>query len=161
MSLMKNASDSRITLVPEAFFVPEKARELLSEVASLGAEDEVKWLPLPAQGAVLVYSPSPDSPDEKPELFRLIESLKDNPQYNKVHASWKGGYLNLVLAQGKNLLLANVFQAPDFTTAQYFLFLAMKEFQLNPEVTTVYVGSPLQEEDEMSLYRYFKAVESI
>ena len=159
MFLMKTASDSRITVVPEAFFVPEKARELLSEVASLGPEDEVKWLPLSSLGAVLVYSPS--SQDETPELARLLESLKDNPQYNKVHASWKGGYLHLVLAQGKNLLLANVFQAPDFTTAQYFLFLAMKQFQLNPEVTTVYLGTPLGEEDEMSLYRYFKAVESI
>ena len=73
-------------------------------------------------------------------------------------ASWADGYLHLVIAQGKSLRLANVFQAPDFTTAQYFLFLGLKQLQLNPEVSTVAFRTPLSPEARMSLYRYFKGV---
>ena len=64
-------------------------------------------------------------------------------------------------AQGGNLLLANAYPAPDFTTAQYYLFLAVKSLQLNPEVSTVTAHSPLSPEEEMSLYRYFKSVERV
>ena len=71
------------------------------------------------------------------------------------------GYLYLAIAQGKTLLLCNSYEAPDFTTAQYFIFLAMKKLQLNMEVSTICFRTPLNEDEEMSLYRYFKNVEQI
>ena len=71
------------------------------------------------------------------------------------------GVLYLVIIQGRSLLLCNSFKAPDFTTAEYFIFLAMKKLQLNPEVSTITFRTPLSEEDEMSLYRYFKNVDQI
>jgi hypothetical protein len=71
------------------------------------------------------------------------------------------GVLYLVIAQGKSLLLCNSYQAPDFTTAEYFIFLAMKKLQLNPEVSSICFRTPLSEEDEMSLYRYFKSVDQL
>jgi hypothetical protein len=67
----------------------------------------------------------------------------------------------LAIAQGGTLLLANSFEAPDFTTAQYYIFLALKQLQLNPELSTIYWRSPISAEDEMSLYRYFKSVEAV
>ena len=63
------------------------------------------------------------------------------------------------VSQGKNLLLANSFPAQDFTTAEYYIFLTMKSLQLNPEISTICWLSQLDAEDEMALYRYFKAVE--
>ncbi|MBQ1750705.1 MAG: DUF3822 family protein, partial [Bacteroidales bacterium] len=71
------------------------------------------------------------------------------------------GYLYLVIAQGKSLLLCNVYEAVDFTTAEYFIFLALKKLQLNPEISTVSLHTPVSGDEEMSLYRYFKSVESI
>ena len=71
------------------------------------------------------------------------------------------GVLYLVIAQGKSLLLCNSYQAPDFTTAEYFIFLAMKKLQLNPEVSTIAFRTPLGEEDRMSLYRYFRNVDQL
>ena len=62
---------------------------------------------------------------------------------------------------GSNVVLANTFGAADFTTAEYFLFMAVKKLQLNPEQSTVRFMTPLSEEEEMSLYRYFKAVETL
>ena len=37
----------------------------------------------------------------------------------------------------------------------------MKKLQLNPEVSTISFRTPLDAEQEMSLYRYFKAVEQL
>jgi hypothetical protein len=73
--------------------------------------------------------------------------------------SWQDGILSMAIAQGKSLLLANSYQAPDFTTAQYYIYSALKSLQLNPEVTTIHFRHPLPEDAEMSLYRYFKAVD--
>jgi hypothetical protein len=91
----------------------------------------------------------------------MLRELQSLPDYNKILASYIDGYLYLVVAQGKSLLLCNSFQAPDFTSAEYFIFLTLKKLQLNPEVTTICFRTPLSEEQEMSLYRYFKSVEQL
>ena len=69
------------------------------------------------------------------------------------------GHLYLAVSQGKTLLLCNSFVAQDFTTAEYFIFMVMKKLQLNPEMTSIYFRTPLDEGQESSLYRYFKSVE--
>ena len=165
----------KVTLVPESFIRASAARQALEDVTSLAPEDLVETCPVPSLGAVLVYSnsigenlskvmaqtvlPTSGKPVRVlPEMYYLLRELETLQEYNKIVASWKDGWLHLVIGQGKSLSLANVFQAPDFTTAQYFLFLAMKRLQLNPEVSTVCFRTPLDPESEMSLYRYFKAV---
>ena len=146
----------KAALVPSAFFDPAEAAELLSRTVKLGEDDEVEYISLPELSAELVYSHS-----ELPELYYLLKRFQDIKEYNKIVASYGDGILSLVIAQGDNLLLANTFQAADFTTAEYFLFMAVKKLQLNPEVSTVSFMTPLSGEEEMSLYRYFKAVESL
>ena len=165
----------KVALVPESFFDESSAREALAEVVALKNEDTVEWVAVPEVGAVLLYSlsigeslskvlsqtvltESGDMVKVYPEMYGLLRSLSTIEDYNKIVASWRDGYLHLVIAQGRSLRLANVFQAPDFTTAQYFLFLAMKQLQLNPEVSTVCFRTPLDMDSHMSLYRYFKAV---
>ena len=91
----------------------------------------------------------------------MLNQLSEIQDYNKILASYMDGHLYLVIAQGKSLLLCNSFQAPDFTTAEYFVFLALKKLQLNPELSSIYFRTPLTEEQEFSLYRYFKNVERL
>ena len=165
----------KVALVPESFYHPGMARPALAEVAVLEEGDFVESVNLPSLSAVLVYSNSIGESLSKvlsqtvltssgmpvrvlPEMYCLLRQLESLPDYNKIVCSWRDGWLYLVIAQGKSLLLSNVFEAPDFTTAQYFLFLAMKRLQLNPEVSTVCFRTPLEAEAEMSLYRYFKGV---
>jgi hypothetical protein len=162
-------------LVPEVFFDPSGARAALAEMCTLGEADFVETVPVPSQASVLVFSNSIGESLSKviaqtvlpvsgepvrvlPEMYYLLRQLETLTEYNKIVASWADGYLHLVIAQGKSLRLANVFQAPDFTTAQYFLFLGLKQLQLNPEVSTVCFRTPLTPEARMSLYRYFKGV---
>ncbi|MBO4230221.1 MAG: DUF3822 family protein [Bacteroidales bacterium] len=148
----------KVALVPSAFFDPASAREVLSRTVELDQEDKVEYISLPEFSAELVYSLSDG---DYPEMYYLLKKLSEIPEYNKILASYGDGVLTLVISQGDNLLLANTFQAADFTTAEYFLFMAVKKLQLNPEVSTVSFMTPLSGEEEMSLYRYFKAVESL
>ncbi len=168
----------KCALVPSQFFNPEAARSALSDVVRLGESDSVDFAPVPEFGAVLVYSnsigeslsraisqtvltASGDSARILPEMYYILRSLTQCPEYNKIVASYMDGYLHLAIAQGKSLMLCNVFEATDFTTAEYFLFLAMKKLQLNPEISSITFRTPLSGEQEMSLYRYFRAVEQI
>lgn len=151
----------RCTLVPSNFFEATSAREILEEVVLLKEGEAVKYVEVPQYGAVLVYAVESEDITALPELYHVLEDLPACKDYNKIVASHREGWLYLAIAQGGSLLLANVFQASDFTTAEYYIFLAMKQLQLNPEVSTICVKSPLGDEDEMSLYRYFKSVEQI
>ena len=149
---------------------------MLSEVVPLRAGDAVSHVAVPEFGAVLLYSNSIDESLSRvlsqtvlltsgesvpvyPELYYILKGLPSCPEYNRILASYRDGYLHLAVAQGKTLLLANVYEAADFTTAEYYLFLVLKTLQLNPEVSTISWRTPLSQEEEMSLYRYFKAVE--
>ncbi len=147
----------KVALVPSAFFDPASAREALSRTVKLDKDDKVEYISLPEYSAELVYSLSSDLP----ELYYLLKKLPEIKEYNKIAASYGDGVLSLAIAQGENLLLANTFQAADFTTAEYFLFMAVRKLQLNPEVSTIHFISPLSGEEEMSLYRYFKTVETV
>ena len=139
---------------------------MLSQTVRLDTEDKVGYISLPEFSAELVYSLSmdgaePAGEDDLPGLYELLKKVPEIKEYNKILASYADGLLELVIAQGGNLLLANVFQAADFTTAEYFLFMAVRKLQLNPEVSTIHFLTPLSAEEEMSLYRYFKSVEVI
>ncbi len=169
---------SKFTLVPEHFFNPLSARELLGEVAYLDDSDHVGYEMLPGMKSVLVYSTSTGETLSKvvadtvlhsdggkarvlPEIWYMLMALDSVPDYNKVIASYADGYLYLVISQGRTLLLCNSFRSQDFVTAEYFIFRAMKKFQLNVEMSSIYFRTPLQPEEEMSLYRYFRTVDKI
>ena len=96
-----------------------------------------------------------------PEFYAMLMAAEDIPEYNRIVASYADGRLYLVVSQGKTLQLCNSFEAADFTTAEYFIFLVMKKLQLNPEMTTIFFRTPLKDEEEMSLYRYFRSVDYI
>ena len=168
----------KFTLVPEQFQDKTADNQMLSDVADLSASDAVSSVPVPEFAAVLVYSNTIGETLSKavaetvldkagnkarplPEIYYMLKAVSGLSDYNKILASYMDGVLYLVIVQGRSLLLCNSFKAPDFTTAEYFIFLAMKKLQLNPEVSTITFRTPLSEEDEMSLYRYFKNVDQI
>ena len=168
----------KCTLVPAQFHRPENSRQMLSEVVTLADDESVEYVSVPEYAAVLLYSNTRvgaisrmvsetvlrvDGTKAKalPETYYMLKDLQGITEYNKVMASFRDESLYLVIAQGKSLLFCNTFKAPDFTTAQYFIFLAMKKLQLNPEMSSIYFRTPLDQDQEMSLYRYFRNVEQI
>jgi hypothetical protein len=157
--LDKSILTGSCTLVPLNFYRQDKAREILSEVVLLGDNEQVLSVEVPEYGAVMLYAAEDPRESRLPELYYVVKALSECREYNKIVASHKGGRLYLAIAQGRSLQLANSFEAPDFTTAQYYIFMALRSLQLNPEVSSICFTSPLKAEDEMSLYRYFKSVE--
>ena len=168
----------KVALVPSAFFDETLMRGILSDTVLLGDEDEVRHILVPEFAAELVYSltigemlsrtvsqavlDNDGRPAEVlPEMYYILRDLGRIDEYNRIVASYASGYIHLGISQGRSLLLANVFRVEDFTTAEYFLFMAVKKLQLNPEVSSVYFRTPLTQEEEMSLYRYFKSVERL
>ena len=148
------------TLVPSDFFNPAAGREMLAEVCEIREGDVIGHKDIPQYGAVLIYNQDGDS-DVLPDIYEMLQVLPSCRDYNKILCSLKDGILNLAIAQGRTLLLANYYHVEDFTTAEYYIFLALKSLQLNPEVSTISWMTPIGTEEEMSLYRYFKAVEQI
>jgi hypothetical protein len=165
-------------LVPQSFHSPESSREQLCEVVNLPEDAVVEYVPVPEFASVLVYSTSIGGTLHKvlsesvlktdgnkakplPEFYYMLKDVLNIQDYNRILASYMDGVLYLVVAQGKTLLLCNSFKAPDFTTAQYFIFMVLKKLQLNPEVSTITFRTPLSEDQEISLYRYFKSVDII
>ena len=168
----------KTTLVPSQFYTHEGRRHHLSDVVRLSESDSVDSVEVPEIGAVMVFSNNVGETLSKvisetvlttdgrkvkplPEHYYMLKSLSKVTEYNKILASYMDGRLYLVIAQGNSLVLCNSFVAPDFTTAEYFIFLAMKKLQLNPEVSTICFRTPLDQDQEMSLYRYFKSVDLI
>lgn len=166
----------KVSLVPSAFFDAAEAKSILARTVALGADDEVRHVTLPEYSAELLYSFSggesalaavreglhlPSDCVALPEMYFILKAIKEVGEYNRIVASYADGHLYLAISQGGNLLLSNVFEAADFTTAEYFIFLAVKKLQLNPEVSTIYFRTPLSDAEEMSLYRYFKGVERL
>ena len=152
----------KAALVPSAFFDAASAREILSRTVLLDKDEKIEYISLPEFSAELVYSLSVDiEPSEEsiPELYNVLKAVSGVAEHNKIVASYGDGVLSLAIAQGNDLLLANVFEAADFTTAEFFIFMAVRKLQLNPEVSTIHFLTPLSSDEEMSLYRYFRSVE--
>lgn len=146
------------TLVPSAFFDPASERDALAGVASLKEDTEVRHIEIPEYDAVLIYTADEDSVVSGNEMLRILKRLGDCPEYNRILYGIREGRLYLAIAQGETLMLANSFEIQDFTTAEYYIFLCVKSLQINPEISTIYTVSELDADEEMSLYRYFKAV---
>ena len=151
---------------------------MLSDVVEVSEGDRVDFIDIPHYGAVLIYSNTIGETLSKvisqtvsrtdgdraiplPEQYFMLRELPSLEDYNKILASYMDGYLYLTVAQGGTLLLCNSFEAQDFTTAEYFIFMVLKKLQLNPEMSTIYFRTPLTQEQEMSLYRYFRSVEQL
>ena len=149
------------TLVPSGFFDPAAERETLAEVANIQEGTKVDHIDIPQYDAVLIYTVGEDSDVSGLKMAEILGVLPKCAEYNKILCSISDDCFYLAIAQGKSLLLANCYRIQNFTSAEYYLFLALKSLQLNPEVSTVCWLSRLDADDEMSLYRYFKAVEQL
>lgn len=168
----------KVTLVPTQFLVAGSERELLASVADLSETDSVSSVEMGEFGATMIWSPTigetlsetlrntvrrvdGSRTDVLPELYCMLRSLHGISTYNKIVASIADSSLHLVVAEGGSLRLCNVFDAPDFTTAEYWIFSAMKSLQFNPDVSDIFFRTPLTEEEEISLCSYFRSVERI
>ena len=146
----------RYTLIPEGYFSQDKARDLLSQVVILEKTDSVKSLELPCYKVVLLYAGDDASAHC---IAGMVETAAALACYNKVVMHLDGDSVDIVVAAGERLLLCNSYPAADPVTAQYFLFAALRQFQINPQVTTVHFFGEAGDTIKSDLFRHFASVE--
>lgn len=142
-----------MVLVPSSFFDKACAREYLAQVVDIASDGVVNYAFLPRYDAYFVYAG-----ESEPALLKVLNSLDRLTDYNKILCHWDGKVLSLAIGQGKTLLLSNTYTAGDFVSVMYYVLLAMKSLQLNPEVSTVCFLSELSSQDRIALYHYFRSV---
>ena len=148
----------KFTLIPEAYFSPELATDLLSKVVVLEKNESVKSLELPCYKAVLLYA---GMESDARRLADMLEATAALDRYNKVVVHLGAETVEIVVAAGDRLLLCNAYPAGDEVTAQYYLFAALKQFQINPQVTTVHFFGEAGETIKGDLFRHFASVEML
>ena len=94
----------KCTLVPSRCFEEGDARCILGELYPLAESETVSFLEIPRYDAVFLYA-TPDG--QAPVLYDLVTGLDACPEYNKILLHYGDGILNLAIAQGGRLLLAN------------------------------------------------------
>ena len=146
----------KYTLIPEGYFSPESAAGLLSQLVVLEKSTPVKSLELPCYKAVLVYAGDDAAARCIAGMLAAAAALE---RYNKVVVHLAEDAVDIVVAAGERLLLCNSFPARDEVTAQYYLFAALKQFQINPELTRVHFYGEAGETIKSDLFRHFASVE--
>lgn len=148
----------KYTLVPASFFSEADADRILSEAVQLSEQDKVIYKELPHYKAVLVYV---DTDAAASVIAELMGDAVGIAEHNKIIAAHRDGSLHLVIVTGDKLLLANSYPAPDHVTAEYFIFAAMKQFQINPQVSTIYIKGEAKPEMLDDIVKYCKGVEKL
>ena len=147
----------KYTLVPKEFFNGDV--QVLSQVVEVSPSETIRYVELPAFEAVLLFVPGDD--DREPVIYDLLCRLSQIHDYNKVLFCIRDAVLHLTIGAGDKLLLANSYEAGDFTTALYFIFAAMHDLQVNPQMTTLYYLGGLDYENQEMMFSYFKGVEPL
>ena len=147
----------KYTLVPREFFNGDV--QVLSQVVGVSPSETIEYVELPDFEAVLLFVSGDDG--RKPVIYDLLCRLGQIDDYNKVLFCVRDSVLHLVIGTGDKLLLANSYEAKDFTTALYFIFAALHDFQINPQMTALYYIGDLAYENRELMFSYFKGVEAL
>lgn len=149
----------KFTLVPSEFFVEGSAYDFLSSVTPLDETVSVKSIELPQYKAVLVYCGN----DVRASVVQKeAESLTCVSYFNKVLVGMcEKGYVDVLIALGKKLVIMNSFRAEDAVTALFYIVSAMAEFKLKPGLSVLNVfGTDTIGLTEEAI-RIFKGVEVV
>ena len=77
---------------------------------------------------------------------------------NKIFFKYIKGEASIIIYEDKRLAFCNNFPAQHFNTALYYLFLALKQVQFNPEQTTIFVSGSIPESEISNITKYFSRV---
>ena len=93
-----------------------------------------------------------------PAIFPAMKHLVNFHEINKIFFKYNKGETSIIAFEGKRLLFCNNFPAQHFNTALYYLFLAVKQIQFNPEQTTIFVSGSIPEIELMNMTKYFSKI---
>ncbi len=161
-------STSYFTLVPESLFSPQSKSSYLKNLFNIESGMIAKSVRLAGTAAFMVYA-CPNLFEEwqqndkniYPLALYFYNRLMEIENHNKVIMSIDRRHkiTHIAAAVGSNLKLINTYNTGDFNSALYYLFLALKELQLNPAVTHIRLYNTIDSSKMALLKNYFNTIE--
>lgn len=152
-------------LVPNSFFKKDEAMSMLGKLHDVFDSDEVLFVDMPEQKAVLIYAipnvvmnnitRTLKNAEFYPISYFLLDKISLLMGNNRMLIHFSNHIVHIVAAERDKLLLSNSYPAPDFVTGEYYIFLVTKEVMFNPEHTILNVSGNITPEQEVSLKKYF------
>lgn len=161
-------STSYFTLVPESLFSPQAKVGYLESLFKIDKGMVARSVKLEGTPAFMVYA-QPEIFDEwqheekniYPLALYFYNRLMEMKSHNKVIMSIDRRHkiTHLAAAVGNDLKLINTYNTGDFSSALYYLFLALKELQLNPALTHIRLYNTIDTPKMELLNNYFNTIE--
>ncbi len=158
----------KYALIPKHLYKQGEELESLSKLHQLEDLDEIDVIEVPEQDMVILFAVNSTfincikNVQQEftlvPSIYPIIVNISRFQDYNKIFFQYHKGQLNVIAAEGNRLVYCNSFPAIHFNSALYFLFLALKQVQFNPELTTVYISGNLNDLEIMDIAKYFSKV---
>jgi len=145
----------KYTLVPEDYMSGQDAAELLSALHDTESAS-VYTVKVPAHHAVMIYALPHGEKEACPSVCRMLALLPEISVPHKLLVRYMSGMVHVVLADKERLLLINTYAAPDFTSALYHIFLAMKEVMFEPDHTVFHWCGNVSPSDLAVVSDYFE-----
>ncbi len=157
------------TLIPKELFDNNTFTNVLSDMFELDNNNlNIKYVFIEQFNAYMVYAIDKTICNKMTvdkELYPLalyfIDNVKNINGYNKVilNIDKKNNITHIVIAQDKELKLINTYSTGNFKDALYYLFLALKNLQINAALTNICIYNIIDDKKADILNNYFNKIE--
>ena len=161
-------STEKYSLIPLKLYQKEKELEELTKLHHIDELEEVNTINIVKSEMVMIYAVSSTLLNliKKyhpnliiyPSLYTYLNVLPDLDGYNKLFFQYIGNIVTVVAAEKERIVFCNSFPASNFSSALYFVLLALKQAQFNPELTAVYINGNIKDYEIFDITRYFPKV---
>jgi len=161
-------STEKYSLIPAKLY--QKGEELneITKLHNIDELEEINTINIPKNEMVMIYAVSStllnlikkyhSNLTIYPSLYAYLNILPGLSGHNKLFFQHIGNVVTVVAAEKERIVFCNSFPVSNFSSALYFVLLALKQAQFNPELTTVYISGNIKDYEIFDITRYFARV---
>ncbi len=161
-------NNHKFVAIPSELYIKERAFREFSKIHKLADLEYINTVDISRYNMKLLYcadstliniiSQYHRNLNIYPAAYLFISALPYFEGHNKVLFSFDGANVTILAMEGSKLIFMNSFPAVHFNSAFYFLMLAVKEIQFNPEQTTVFVNGKIADLEIADMAKYFSHI---
>ncbi|MCK9627076.1 MAG: DUF3822 family protein [Bacteroidales bacterium] len=158
----------KYVLIPRQLYKKGEELQYLTKLYTLDDLEEIDIVEVASEEIVIIFAVNSTllqmirevQPSFRifPAIYPVMVHSSDFSEINKIFFKYNKGETSIIIYEDKRLAFCNNFQAQHFNTALYYLFLALKQVQFNPEQTTVFISGSMPESEISNITKYFSKV---
>lgn len=158
----------KFTCIPKQMHKSGEELTILNRLFHIEDLEEINTITLQEEDMVIIYAANSTllnkikdyQPKIKiyPSVFLYLKYLPKFKEYNKIFFQYIKDKVIIIVSEGDKILMCSSYPAQHFNSALYFLHLALKEVQFNPEHTTVYINGNIKDLEILDISKYFSSV---